>query len=309
MAQAWIQAQLEQMDLVLIPPIVQVRNWGISCVLRARTMTGDIYLKVSSHKALFTHEPSLIQSLAALYPAHLPLLLAVEPAQGWMLLADFGQTLRSNPAYTLREDALCTFAELQQSAVQHVDALLAGGCQDRRLEVLATQIEPFLDNPTVLSGLQTEERAQLHRLVPQLHAMCHALAAYRIPQTLVHGDLHPGNIATRQGTFLFFDWTDGCIAHPFFDLVVMLADAAVQSDASAVCPRLRDSYLALWTAYEPLPRVQEAWQLAEPLGALHHAVSYQHIVAGLEPTAQHELAWGVSLWLRRVLQAFSRNLV
>jgi hypothetical protein len=73
------------------------------------------------------------------------------------------------------------------------------------------------------------------------------------------------------------------------------------------CPRRCDSYLVLWTAYEPLPRVQAAWQLAEPLGALHHAVSYQHIVAGLEPTAQHELAWGVSLWLRKVLQVFSRD--
>jgi Ser/Thr protein kinase RdoA (MazF antagonist) len=224
-----------------------------------------------------------------------------------MLLADFGPALRSNPDHSLREEALCTFAALQQAAVQHVGTLLARGCRDRRLHVLAAQIEPLLHDPIVLAGLQAEERCQLHELVPQLHTMCHALAAYRIPQTLVHGDLHPGNIAGGQGAFRFFDWTDGCIAHPFFDLVVMLADAAVRPDASEVCPRLCDSYLALWTAYEPLARAQEAWQLAEPLGALHHAVSYQHIVTGLEPTAQHELAWGVSFWLRKVLQVLSRD--
>jgi hypothetical protein len=44
------------------------------------------------------------------------------------------------------------------------------------------------------------------------------------------------------------------------------------------------------------------WQLAEPLGALHQAVSYQHILAALEPNSRPELSGGLSLWLRRVIQ-------
>jgi len=35
---------------------------------------------------------------------------------------------------------------------------------------------------------------------------------------------------------------------------------------------------------------------------LHQAISYAHIVAGLETTAKHEVAWGISYWLRKVLQ-------
>jgi hypothetical protein len=36
--------------------------------------------------------------------------------------------------------------------------------------------------------------------------------------------------------------------------------------------------------------------------ALSLAISYAHIVAGLEATAQHEVAWDIAYWLRKVLQ-------
>jgi aminoglycoside phosphotransferase (APT) family kinase protein len=153
--------------------------------------------------------------------------------------------------------------------------------------------------------LQFAGRASLPNVEPINHLLAQhlgALAQYRVPQTLVHGDLHAKNIAVRNGRYLFFDWTDGCVSHPFFDLVVMLRHAAVLPDASAAVPRLRDAYLALWTDYEPMPRLRQAWALAAPLGALHQAVSYQHIVASLEPAARHELDWGVSLWVRQMLQ-------
>jgi phage tail protein X len=168
-AESWILEQLDRLDAILIAPIVQVRSWSISCILRARTISGDVYFKASSSQALFAHEAALVQALATLYPDHLPTPLAVDQVQEWMLLADFGRILRDH--------------------------------------------------------------------------------------------------------------------------------AAVLPDASAVSPRLCDAYLALWTDYEPMPRLREAWALAAPLGALHQAVSYQHIVTS------HELDWGVSFWVRQVFQS------
>jgi hypothetical protein len=70
-----------------------------------------------------------------------------------------------------------------------------------------------------------------------------------------------------------------------------------------VQPRLRNSYLGVWAAYEPIERLLEAWKLAKPLWALHQAVSYQHIVATLEDTSKPELAPGLSYWLRTLLQS------
>jgi aminoglycoside phosphotransferase (APT) family kinase protein len=135
--------------------------------------------------------------------------------------------------------------------------------------------------------------------------MCDDLAAYRVPPTLVHGDLHPGNIAVPNGGCVFFDWTDGCVAHPFFDLSQMLLETRLLPAASAASARLLDAYLDMWTDDEPRDRLQQAWALARPLAALHQAVSFQHIVAALETASKPELAWGIAFWLRQLLQIMS----
>ncbi len=38
-----------------------------------------------------------------------------------------------------------------------------------------------------------------------------------IPDTLSHGDLHPGNVAYDGREVRIFDWTDGCVTHPLLD--------------------------------------------------------------------------------------------
>jgi Phosphotransferase enzyme family len=301
-AQAWIATQLARLDYVFVPPLTQVRNWGISCVLRVRTFTGDLYLKAASTRPLFAREAVLVQELAARYPAYMPLPVALDHHQNWLLLADVGPDLRSTPDSQVWAEALYTFGRLQRATATQVDDLLGLGCRDRRLETMQAHLETLVQNAEVAAQLQADEQMQLHHLVPRLTAMSHALADYRVPYTLVHGDLHPGNIAHYQGSYRFFDWTDACIAHPFFDVLPILLHTQVLPDAASACAHMLDSYLELWTAYEPLERLRQVWALAQPLGALHQAISYAHIVAGLEATAKHELAWGISYWLRQVLQ-------
>ncbi len=46
-----------------------------------------------------------------------------------------------------------------------------------------------------LNGSGVREIARLYACAASLKAMCNTLASYNVPQTLVHGDLHPGNIA------------------------------------------------------------------------------------------------------------------
>ena len=75
------------------------------------------------------------------------------------------------------------------------------------------------------------------------------VSTYNRPDALVHGDLHPGNVAMRDGSILLFDWTDASVSHPFFDLMHLFhAEPAVQA-------RLRDSYFEAWTSFEPLERL------------------------------------------------------
>jgi hypothetical protein len=297
-ASGWMHDQLVAQGYVLTAPIEQFKSWGISCLLRAQTDRGDIFFKVASSLPLFGNEPMLLKSLSERYPDAVPVPIAIEPVQRWMLMSDFGTELRSIASLEKWETAIHRFGQLQVQAVSKVEDLFAIGCLDRRLDVLTAQIDPLVNDTEVLATLSRDEAVRLRELAPRLKAMCDQLAGYRVPYSLNHGDLHSGNITGE--TVCFFDWTDACIAHPFLDLCTMV------SDIDEVVPdereHLVDAYLSQWLAYEPMDRLRELWRLAEPLGALHQGVSYQHILATLEPAGKQELAGGVSYWLRWMLR-------
>jgi aminoglycoside phosphotransferase (APT) family kinase protein len=102
--------------------------------------------------------------------------------------------------------------------------------------------------------------------------------------TLVHGDLHLDNVARYEGELVYFDWTDACVAHPFFDLHAL---QWVRDDARRAA--LWDAYLEGWEGVVSAAGLREAAVLAAVVTPLHHAVSYQRIVAALEPVSKAEL--------------------
>ena len=295
-AESWILTELASLGYTPSPPVEQVRCWSLSCVLRARTTTGAVYFKTAADLPLFADEPLLLEQLGAWYPDHIPQPLCIERQRRWMLLADWGESIGWEAPEAVREAMYRTLARLQVASSTQVDQLLAVGCVDRRLDVLAAQIDPLLDDHRALALLGEAEQAQLRALAPRLKAMCAELASYNLPYALVHGDLHPGNVAMRDGTMLLFDWTDASVSHPFFDLMHLFHS---EPDVQA---RLRDSYFEAWTTFEPIERLRAAWTVAAPLCALHHTVSYQHIVAGLESVTRPELASGLTFFGRKVLE-------
>jgi hypothetical protein len=298
-AAAWMEAELARLDRPLTTPVEQVKSWGISCLLRAGTAAGAVYFKVASARPLFAHEPALMRGLAALYPAHIPAPLSVDAERRWMLLADFGEPIGWGAPVDVQEEMLLCYGAMQRDAAQRAGALLAMGCLDRRLDRLAGQVDPLLaDTANLAVQLDPSEIARLRALGPRLKASCAELARYAIPPTLVHGDLHLDNVARVGGSYQFFDWTDGCLAHPFFDTISIYHNEDADVEA-----RLRESYLRMWEGYEPAARLREAWALAKPLCALHQAVSYQHIVANLEDASKPEVASGLPYWLRKLLAA------
>jgi Ser/Thr protein kinase RdoA (MazF antagonist) len=174
------------------------------------------------------------------------------------------------------------------------------GCVDRRLERLAGQLEGLLTDTAALAGLSERECERLPALVPHLQRLCTRLAQYPLPQTLVHGDLYLKNVAYNAGQYQFFDWSDACVTHPFFDMMTIYTE----KDPRVYLP-LRDTYLTLWTDYAPLAQLLEVWELAAPLSYLHQAIGYQHIVAGLEPSAQAEFRNAAPYYVRQALQAIT----
>jgi Ser/Thr protein kinase RdoA (MazF antagonist) len=217
-----------------------------------------------------------------------------------MLLAEFGTELYAHPDQTAWEKALAVYGHMQvQVAVpHHIDTLLAVGCLDRRLHIVETQIDPLLNDEEVLADLTRREVEQLRAQRTHLKTMCHQLANDAIPQTLVHGDLHTGNIAVQNDTYIYFDWTDGCIAHPFFDALTFLDNV----DDPVEQRHLRDIYLAQWTDYASIECLREVFPPSQMLATIHQAVSYQHIMAHVEGLSKQEMRGGATYWLRKLLQ-------
>jgi fructosamine-3-kinase len=134
--------------------------------------------------------------------------------------------------------------------------------------------------------------------------MCATLAAVRVPQTLEHGDLWAGNIVTRDGSHVYFDWAESSVAHPFFSFLLFLPDATSRlSHVPDVRRRLRDAYLGPWTVYEPMEQLIEAFELAQPLAGLHHALlQHRFVLPNLESSSRWELQGEIPWDLKWILR-------
>lgn len=299
-ASKWIKEQLLHLNYQQTSSVECIRSWGMSCVLRVGTNAGNIYFKESSTLPLFCNEPLVTSELSNLFPEHIPVVLATEPQRHWMLLADFGKSVGRKAPIKVQKEVYSLLALIQIQSVQHIDKLLSIGCLDRRLEWLSNQIDVLFNDEVALSQMQPEEIKQLQSLAPSLKEKCIQLASYQVPQTLVHGDLHLNNVAFHNGKYILFDWTDSCISHPFFDMFELFFQRKKKS--SSTLTNLRDEYLVQWAPYESKSRLLEAWTLAKPLCALHHAVTYQYIVACLEPRAKQEVSNALPAFLRELLK-------
>lgn len=293
----------------------QLRVWELSCILTAPTARGDVYLKAIPDAPPFANEGVVMQALAGLLPDHVPVPLAVDAGRRWTVLADFGEELGDDEhgwdvPVEVREDVVRTFARLQVRAAPHAGRLLAAGLADRGLGWLAEQAQGWLPEveatgrlPAIdaATWLSREEAAELRAAVPRLVAMCGELAGHAVPPSVVHGDLHLANVAKGPRGHVFMDWTDACVAHPFVDLLTLFqADEELEVEGP-VRDRLRDAYLAEWAGFEPAGRRLRAWRLAEPLGALHHAVGDRSLAEHLRGPVDRHMAASTAWWLRKVL--------
>jgi hypothetical protein len=125
-----------------------------------------------------------------------------------------------------------------------------------------------------------------------------------VPEALDHADLWAGNIVPGDDGPIFFDWAESSVAHPFFSFLLFMPDATHRlSHVPDARRRLRDAYLEPWTAYEPMERLIDAFELAQPLAALHHALLQHRVVLpNLEPSSRWELEgeipWDLKFLLR-----------
>jgi hypothetical protein len=292
-AEAWIR---ERVTMAGELDQFHVRWW--STVIRVPTGGENLYFKAVAPG--FEFEPALTVRLFDLAPDRVTPVVDADLDRAWMLMRDAGTRLRElvlTPS-DLRhwELALPRYAELQLTATPIAEELLALGVPDARLAVLPEQLRAVLAEP--VRGMPVAERERALEALPEFEALCRELAAYGIAETIQHDDLHDGQVFLRDGRYLFFDWGDSCISHPFHSLTVTLRANAARLGLEPGGPelqRLRDAYL------EPFGDLQEAANLAYWTGTVARALAWDRFVRSgfgyTEPDDDLATAYGLKLFV------------
>ncbi|MGH2594514.1 MAG: aminoglycoside phosphotransferase family protein [Actinomycetota bacterium] len=294
----WADAALARIGRPRTERVVQVRSWNLSSILRLPTASGDVWCK--SVPPFFSHEGAILALVGAEDPSIVPTVLAADPKSRTVLLDDVAGEDQYDASGSRLVEMVQRLVRLQSRLSGRVDDLRTAGLPDRRARPLRDLIGTLAGRSDVRVQLTVEERVALDTLVADLPRRLALLADCGLPETLVHGDFHPGNWRLGEDAFVLLDWGDSGIGHPMLDLTAFLPRVPDE-----VRERILATWLDAWNAELPSADPLRASELVAPIAALRQALIYQGFLDGIEPDERRYHDTDVAYWLRRAIEGSS----
>ena len=251
---------LQWAEAALGTPILaktQLRTWNLSTIWRLETADGPVWLK--QVPPFFAHESAVLRWIG---PPLVPAVLAAQ--DGRMLLADVPGADLYGADLDTRRAVAANFHPVQVAAVED---LPLSGVPDERGRSLVEPMERVL---TEYHGSQ--------KLLEDLPRRFAAIEECGLPDTLVHGDLHPGNVRGDGKRWAIIDWGDSFVGHPAYD-IMRLSEGLPEPDRR----RLVAEWADRWRADVPGCEPERVLDLMGPLAYLRGAVVYDRFLANIEP--------------------------
>ena len=299
-ADAWVDDGLAATGRQRSGTTVPVRMWSLSAVLRTPVAgaAGEESVWFKATCDWFRAEAAITEVLATFVADLVPSLITIDRERSWMLMAPLpGPDLRDQPAYA--PIAAAAVASTQLSSIGHLGSLTAAGCPDRTVQPTLDALHGLVHGSVELDALTPEERAAAVAAEPWIAEQVSELFASPVPSTIVHGDCHLGNIAADGDRAVLYDWTDGCISHPFLD-GVHLARSAGDEHHDAI----KAAYTAPWREAYPDAEVDRTWELARFGDHVFQAISYEAIYRAQEAASRWEMSGIVAGTLRQLGREF-----
>jgi Ser/Thr protein kinase RdoA (MazF antagonist) len=145
--------------------------------------------------------------------------------------------------------------------------------------------------------LDRRVRGELAALVKALPTRLRQIHECGIPDTLVHGDFHPGNVRGDDARLTLLDWGDSGVGHPMLDQPAFL-DRVPVADRDRFGHHWRNEWLRAAPGCDP----ERASDLLRPVSALRQAVLYQLFLDRIEPTERVYHAADPLAWLVRAAE-------
>jgi hypothetical protein len=295
---AWADKRLAAMGRLRTGRTIQIKSWNLSSILLLPTAEGDAWCK--SVPPFFAHEGTVLAMIAADNPSMVPTVLARDAELRTVLLGDVPGDDQWNAPEARLFAMVRAWVELQIRWAPRTGELLSAGIPDRRAEAMAALARALVARPNVRAKLTAAELDALDELVASLPRRLGDLAACGLPETLVHGDFHPGNWRFGERGLVLLDWSDSCVGHPMLDFVAFL-----DRMGSHVRDRVLATWLDAWRAAFPRADPSRAAERIAPIAALRQATTYQMFLDGIEPSEWRYHEDDVPRWLRRALALVS----
>lgn len=283
----WADGALVATGVTRTGPAEQDRTWNLSSLWRLPTSRGHAWLKVVP--SFFGHEGGLLEQLAG---EAVPALIASDGQR--LLLADIAGEDQYDATLPTLLQMVDLLVDLQARWSRRIGELRAIGLPDWRgpavAEAIATVVERSLADVTPV------ERAALAGFVAGLPDRLAAIDACGLPDTLVHGDFHPGNVRGVPGRLVLLDWGDSGVGHPLLDEPAFVT----RIDPGAV-PAVRTHWHAAWRAVVPGSEPDRAAVLLAPIAAARQAVIYRGFLDRIEASEQRYHRADVPDWLARTV--------
>ncbi|MGR6317485.1 aminoglycoside phosphotransferase family protein [Micromonospora soli] len=263
---AWATAELHRLGRP-VTAVAQHRTWNLSAIWQLDGDAGSAWLK--QVPPFFRHEAAVLRWLTTAAPDSTPTLLAADD-RGRMLLDHLPGEDRYAADPAEREAIAADHHRLQLRAADDVTALLAAGVPDLRGPALAGWIR---------DRLAPHDLSVVADLLVGLADRLDQVRACGLPDTLVHGDLHPGNVRGDGTRRTVIDWGDAFVGHPAFDILRLTETL----DPTTAGPML-DAWAARWQADVPGSDPRRAVNLLRPVAPLRMAAVYAMFLAGIEPS-------------------------
>ena len=281
---AWAAARLEDAGLRPAGRSTQVRTWNLSSLWRLPLEQGAAWLKCVP--PFLAHEGAVLDRLAG---GPVPPLLAHEP--GRVLMTEIPGEDRYDADLPVVVALVRLLVALQVPEVGREHELLALGLPDWRGRALSAAVEDVVRrHQRELDGDVLRELAALLGGLDRREA---DLAACGLPDTLVHGDVHPGNTRGDAERLVLMDWGDCGVGHPLLDAPALLS----RLDAPAATV-VRSAWDRAWREAVPGSDPRRAAELIAPLAAARQAVVYQRFLDGIEPSERPYHRDDPAVWLR-----------
>lgn len=299
----WVDGVLQPLGRRRSGPVEPQKMWSLSAVVRVPCSPGpSVWVKAACRH--FHAEPALTRLASELVPEHTPTLVATDDERGWLSTEDMPGVdyLDQEPVPAVGAAAARAMASLQVRSLSHRAEMEAMGLPIRDLETTAHQVDEILAGSVELDQLTRDEHAAARAVRDDVRSLLEELAGLGIPDALVHGDLHTGNIALEDGVPILYDWSDAAVSHPFLDLVLLSERLSDEERAAA-----EEAYLEVWRCAYPDADVDRALELARPANTVFQMVSYEHIYRAQEDASYWEMRGVVARSLRELPATFGRH--